>query len=330
MRAILCKEFGPPESLVLDEVPDPTPAPGQVVVDVHACAVNFPDVLIIRNQYQVKPPLPFSPGAEVAGVVSAVGDGVTGLAEGDRVFASTGFGGLAEKVAVPAAACMAVPDETDLVHASAFLYAYGTSQYALRDRADLRPGESLVVLGAAGGVGLAAVELGAVMGADVIAVASTEEKLALCREYGAKMTINYTEEDLKTRIRELTEGRGADVVYDAVGGEYSEPALRSTAWNGRFLVIGFAAGDIPKIPLNLPLLKGCSIVGVFWGAFAGREPERHRRNVEDLVRLWRDGTLRPHVSSTYPLERSGEAIRELADRKAKGKVVVTVRAGARV
>jgi NADPH2:quinone reductase len=324
MRAVLCKEFGPPESLVLEEVGDPQPGPGQVVLDVRACAVNFPDVLIIQNLYQFKPPLPFSPGAEVAGIVRSVADDVSGVAVGDRVFASTGWGGLAEQVATSAASCIPVPDGIDLVPASAFLYAYGTSHHALKDRAELQPGETLVVLGAAGGVGLAAVELGAHVGAVVIAAASTDEKLALCREHGASMTINYTTEDLKTRVRELTDGRGADVVYDAVGGPYSEPALRSIAWGGRFLVVGFAAGEIPRVPLNLPLLKQCSIVGVFWGAFVGREPERHRRNVDELVALWRDGTIHPHVSATYPLERAGEAIRELADRRALGKVVVTV------
>jgi len=310
---------------VLEEVDDPKPGPGQVVIDVHACAINFPDVLMIQDMYQFKPPLPFSPGAEAAGVVRDVGEGVEGIAIGDRVFASTGFGGLAEQVAVAAASCIPVPEGIDLVHASAFLYAYGTSQHALVDRAKLQPGETLVVLGAAGGVGLSAVELGAVMGATVIAAASTEEKLELCREYGAAMTINYAKEDLKQQMRELTGGVGADVVYDAVGGQYSEPALRSTAWGGRFLVIGFAAGDIPKIPLNLPLLRGCDIVGVFWGSFVGRSPQRHRENVNELMKMWQEGKLRPHVSSTYPLERAGEAIRELADRRAKGKVVVTMR-----
>jgi NADPH2:quinone reductase len=323
----LCKEFGPPESLVIEDVDDPTAGPGQVVVDVHACAVNFPDVLIIQNLYQFKPPLPFSPGAEVAGVVSAVGDGVEGLAVGDRVLASTGWGGLAEKVAVAADACVSIPESIDFVHACSFLYAYGTSHYALKDRAHLQPGETLLVLGAAGGVGLAAVELGAVIGATVIAAASSEEKLALCREHGATMTINYAEEDLKTRVRELTGNVGVDVIYDAVGGPYSEPALRSIAWEGRFLVIGFAAGEIPRIPLNLTLLKGCDIVGVFWGAFVGRERARHHENVRELMQLWQDGKLRPHVSATYPLDRAGEAIRELADRKAKGKVVVEVRPG---
>jgi NADPH2:quinone reductase len=311
--------------LVLEEVDDPVPGSGQVVVDVHACAVNFPDVLMIQDMYQFKPPLPFSPGAEVSGIVSAVGPDVTGLDVGDRVIASPGWGGLAEKAAVSAESIIPLPDDIDLVHASSFLYAYGTSQYALKDRGHLQPGETLVVLGAAGGVGLAAVELGAVMGANVIAAASTDDKLELCREYGASMTINYSTEDLKSRIRELTGGKGADVVYDAVGGSYSEPALRSMAWEGRFLVIGFASGEIPKVPLNLALLKSCDIVGVFWGAFVGRERDRHRANIAELMEWWRDGKLRPHVSSIYPLERAGEAIRELADRRAKGKVVVTVR-----
>jgi len=323
VRAVLCKAFGPPESLVLEEVDDPEPDAGQVVVDVAACAVNFPDVLVIQDMYQFKPPLPFSPGAEVAGTVSAVGEGVDGVAVGDRVLASPGWGGLAEKVAVPARTVIPVPEEVDFVHASSFLYAYGTSHYALKDRGRLQPGESLLVLGAAGGVGLAAVELGAVMGANVIAAASTDEKLALCREHGASQTINYETEDLKTRIRELTGGEGANVVYDAVGGQYSEPALRATAWDGRFLVIGFTAG-IPKIALNLTLLKSCSIVGVFWGAFVGREPAKHRANIAELMEWWREGKLHPHVSNTYPLERASEAIRELADRKAKGKVVVTI------
>jgi NADPH2:quinone reductase len=324
MRAVLCKSFGPPESLVLEEVPDPVARDGQVVIDIHACAVNFPDVLMIQDMYQFKPPLPFSPGAEVAGIVGAVGANVDDVSVGDAVIASCGWGGLAEKVAVDARSVIKVPAGIDLLHASSFLYAYGTSQYALRDRGHLAPGESLVVLGAAGGVGLAAVELGAAMGANVIAAASTDEKLDLCREHGASATINYDTEDLKTRMRELTGGAGADVVYDAVGGSYSEPALRAMAWDGRFLVIGFAAGEIPKVPLNLALLKGCSIVGVFWGAFVGREPERHKENVAELMRWWQEGKLHPHVSSTYPLERSGEAIRELADRRAKGKVVVQV------
>jgi NADPH2:quinone reductase len=309
---------------VLDQVDDPRPGSGQIVLDVGACAINFPDLLMIQNLYQFKPELPFAPGGEVAGVVSAIGEGVTGVSVGDRVLASTGWGGLAEKVIVAAAGAIAVPDSIDFIHACGLLYAYGTSYHALHDRAQLRSGEVLLVLGAAGGVGLAAVELGALMGATVIAAASSKEKLELCRDYGAAMTIDYATEDLKTRVRDLTGGIGADVVYDPVGGPYSEAALRSTAWDGRFLVIGFAAGEIPKVPLNLPLLRGCSVVGVFWGAFVAREPERHQQNVAALVRWWEQGKLRPHVSSTYPLERAPEAIRELADRKAKGKVVVTM------
>jgi NADPH:quinone reductase len=324
VKAVLCREYGPPESLVVEDVDDPKPGDGQVVVDVKACAVNFPDVLIIQNLYQFQPPLPFSPGAEIAGIVSAVGAGVNDVGVGYPVFASTGWGGLAEKIAVDARAVIPIPDSIDFVQASAFLFAYGTSHYALKDRGHLQPGETLVVLGAAGGVGLAAVEIGALMGAKVIAAASSDDKLELCREHGAADTINYETEDLKTRMRDLTGGAGADVVYDPVGGTYSQPALRSTAWDGRFLVIGFAAGEIPSVPLNLTLLKGCEIVGVFWGAFVLRDPEGHRRNVEELMGWWRDGRLRPHVSSTYPLERAAEAIRELADRKAKGKVVVTV------
>ena len=324
VRAVLCREFGPPESLTVEDVDEPTPADGQVVVDVRACSVNFPDVLIIQNLYQFKPPLPFSPGAEIAGVVSAVGPNVNGITVGDRILASTGWGGLAEKIAVAAGTVIPIPEGIDFVDASAFLYAYGTSHYALKDRAHLQPGETLVVLGAAGGVGLAAVELGAVMGATVVAAASSDDKLELCRERGASLTINYATEDLKARIREVTGGAGADVIYDPVGGAYSEPALRAIAWEGRFLVIGFAAGQIPAIPLNLALLKGCQIVGVYWGAFVGRYPDRHRQNVEELMGWWRDGKLRPHVSSTYPLERASEAIRELADRRAKGKVVVTI------
>lgn len=324
MRAVLCKAWGPPESLVVEEVADPQPAAGQVIVDVRACSVNFPDVLMIQDLYQFKPQLPFTPGGEVAGVVSAVGEGVEGVSVGDRVLAHGGSGGLAEKVVVAATSTLAMPDGVDFEAASAFLYAYGTSYHALEDRAHLQPGESLLVLGAAGGVGLAAVELGAVMGATVIAAASSEEKLALCRERGASLTIDYEREDLKARVRELTDGKGADVVYDAVGGKYAEPALRSTAWDGRFLVVGFAAGDIPRIPLNLPLLKSCSIVGVFYGAWAAREPARSQANLDRLVEWWAKGEIKPHVSATYPLEHAGQALRDLLDRRAKGKIVVTI------
>lgn len=323
VKALLCKEFGPPESLVVEDVDDPVAGPGQVVVDVHACGMTFPDLLMIQDKYQFKPTLPFSPGGEVGGVICAVGEGVDGLKPGDRVLASTTWGGCAEKVAVGASGVQLVPDGMDLVHAAAFLYAYGTSHHALVDRARIQPGETMLVLGAAGGVGLAAVDIGRVLGARVIAAASSDDKLELCREYGAEETINYSTEDLRSRLKEITGGRGVDVVYDPVGGPYSEPALRSTAWEGRFLVVGFANGDIPRIPLNLALLKGCQIVGVFWGAFVGREPERHRANVEQLRRWWADGQIRPHVSATYPLEQAVQALQDIAERRAKGKVVVT-------
>lgn len=325
MRAVLCKEFGPPDSLVVDDVADPEPGTGQVVVDVHGCGVNFPDVLMIEDKYQFKPPLPFSPGGEIAGVVSAVGEGVDGVTPGDRVLASTGWGGMAERVAVPASAVVPVPEGPDLVEAAGFLFAHGTSHYALKDRARLREGETLLVLGAAGGVGLAAVEIGAVMGASVIAAASSDDKLALCRERGATETINYATEDLRARLKDITDGAGVDVCYDPVGGQYSEPAIRSMAWDGRFLVVGFAAGEIPRIPLNLALLKSCQIVGVFWGAFTGRDPDGHRANLAELLAWWRDGRVKPHISRTFPLERAGDAIAELAERRARGKVVVTPR-----
>jgi NADPH2:quinone reductase len=328
MRAVVCKAFGPPESLVVEDVPEPEAGRGQVVLDVHACAVNFPDVLVIQDKYQFKPPLPFSPGGEVSGVVREVGADVEGpLKVGDRVITSTGWGGMAERVAVAAASVIPVPDQVDLVAASGLLTTYGTTHYALNDRAKLQPGETLLVLGAAGGVGLAAVELGRAMGARVIAAASSEEKLALCRERGADETINYVTEDLKARAKALTDGHGVDVVYDPVGGDYSEAALRAIAWEGRFLVIGFATGDIPRIPLNLALLKSCDIVGVFWGAFVMREPERNRQNIAELLRLWADGGISLYVSVTFPLERGAAAIDELAQRRAMGKVVVVTPAG---
>jgi NADPH2:quinone reductase len=324
MRAVVCKRFGGPEVLELGQVDEPTPGPGQVLVDVKACSVNFPDLLMIQDLYQFKPELPFVPGSEVAGVVRKLGEGVDRFSPGDRVLGSSLFvGGLAEAAVLAADTTVAIPDDVGFEDAAGLLYAYGTSHHALKDRAELKSGQSLLVLGAAGAVGLAAVELGKLMGARVIAAASTEEKLGLCRKYGADETINYSNEDLKTRIRELTGGEGADVVYDPVGGAYSEPALRSTAWNGRFLVVGFAAGDIPRVPLNLALLRGCSIVGVFWGSFVYRQPERHRANVTEMVEWWRQGRLRPHTSAVYPLDRAADALRDLAGRRAMGKVVVT-------
>jgi NADPH:quinone reductase len=324
VKAVLCTQFGGPELLELSDVDDPVAGEGQAVIEVKACAINFPDVLMLHDQYQFKPKLPFSPGGEVAGLVRSVGPGAEGVAAGDRVILSTTIGGLAEQVGAPAASLTLIPDNVDFVEASGLLYAYGTAHHALKDRARLQPGETLVVLGAAGGVGLAAVDLGRLMGARVIAAASTEEKLELCRQHGADATINYETEDLKTAIRELTDGAGADVVYDPVGGPYAEPAVRATAWEGRYLVIGFAAGEIPRIPLNLPLLRGCSVVGVFWGSFAQRDPVHHRRSLDELGAWWQAGQLRPYVSATYPLEQAGDAIAELAERRATGKVVVTV------
>jgi NADPH2:quinone reductase len=321
VRAVVCKHWGPPESLAIEDLPALEPGPGQVVIDVRAASVNFPDLLIIQNQYQFKPPLPFTPGSEVAGVVKAVGAGVTDVRPGDRVLAMTGIGGFAQEVRAGAAAAVKIPDAMRFDEAAALLMTYGTSHYALVDRAKLRAGETLLVLGAAGGVGLSAVEIGKVLGARVIAAASSDEKLAVCREKGAAEVINYAREDLKERVKALTGGKGADVVYDPVGGEYAEAALRSTAWEGRFLVIGFTAG-IPKIPLNLVLLKGCQLVGVFWGSFTGREPEKNRAYIRELLDWYVAGKIRPHVSASYPLEKVADALRDMGARKVTGKVVL--------
>jgi NADPH:quinone reductase len=323
MKAALCKTLGPPEGLVVEDVPDPSPGPGQVLLDVKACGVAFPDTLIVQGKYQFQPDLPFAPGSEVAGVVKELGEGVSSVKPGDRVIAAAMWGGFAEQLAVDAARLIPMPPEMDFASASGFLMNYATSYYALADRARLQEGETLLVLGAAGGVGLTAVELGAVMGARVIAAASTDEKLELCRKYGASETINYSTEDLRARLKEIAPG-GPDVIYDPVGGSFSEQALRSIAWKGRFLVIGFTAGDIPKIALNLPLLKGCEIVGVFWGSFTQREPKRNAEIIARLMELYVAGKIHPHVSATYPLERASEALRAVMDRKAQGKIVIVV------
>src|SRR5437660_6019679 len=323
MKAVLCKQYGPPESLVIEDLPPQKPGPGEVVVSVKAASVNFPDFLIIQNKYQFKPPLPFSPGSELAGVVKEVGAGVSNVRPGDRVIAFTTYGAFAEEVKTEAARLLPLPEKMDFVTGAAFLLTYGTSDHALRDRGALKAGESLLVLGAAGGVGLAAIEIGSALGARVIAAASSEAKLAVCREHGADATINYATEDLRKRVQALTEGRGVDVVYDPVGGAYSEAAFRSLAWRGRLLVVGFAAGEIPKLPLNLPLLKGAAVVGVFWGDFARREPQRFAESIAQLGRWYREGKLRPHVSQTLPLAQAADAIMLLASRKAKGKIVLT-------
>ena len=322
MKAVLCKAYGPPESLVVEDVPSPVAGPGEVVVSVKTASVNFPDVLIIQNKYQVKPPLPFSPGSELAGVVKSVGDDVTRWKPGDAVMAITGYGAFSEEVKVDVSRLLPIPTGMDFVSAAAFGLTYATSEHALCDRGDLKAGETLLVLGASGGVGIAAIEIGKVLGARVIACASTDDKLAVCREHGADDTINYATEDLRERIKAITGGKGADVVYDPVGGTYTELALRSIAWRGRLLVVGFAAGDIPKIPLNLTLLKGCAIVGVFWGEFTRREPQRFLAAMDKLGRWFAEGKLKPHVSKTFPLERAADALAMMAGRNVKGKVVI--------
>ncbi len=324
MKAILCQQYGPPETLRLTQVPEPQPTVGQVLIGVEACGVNFPDTLIIDGKYQVKPPMPFTPGGEVAGRVLSVGEGVTTVKPGDRVFALTGYGGFAEQVVANTTTTLPIPDGMDFVTAASTMYTYGTSYHALKDRANLQAGETLLVLGAAGGVGLAALQLGVLLGARVIAAASSEEKLAVCRELGASETINYTTEDLRTRINELTGGKGVDVVYDPVGDRFAEPAVRSLAWRGRYLVVGFAAGRIPSIPLNLALLKGASIAGVFWGAFAQREPKRSRQNFEQLLTWITAGQLKQHIHKQYLLADAPAALRDLLDRKVIGKAVVII------
>lgn len=322
MKALLCTVHGDPELLEWKEVPDLEPGRGQLLVDVAAAGVNFPETLIIRNLYQFKPPLPFVPGGEAAGTVVAVGEGVTRFRPGDRVIAMTGTGAFAERMLASETQAVPLPEGLPFDIAAGFTMTYGTSHHALKQRARLQPGETLLVLGAAGGVGLAAVELGVLMGAKVIAAASTDAKLDLARHYGASETINYATEDLKERVKALTGGRGVDVIYDPVGDRLAEPAFRSIAWNGRYLVIGFAGGEIPKLPLNLPLIKGASIVGVFWGAFTAHEPEVHAANMRELVGWLSEGKLKPHVGARLPLAEGGRAIRMLMDRQAMGKVIL--------
>lgn len=324
MRAIVCKKYGPPSDLVLEELPGLKPGPKEVLVSIKACSVNFPDTLIVQGLYQFKPELPFTPGSDISGVVKEVGEGVSHLKPGDEVFGMVMTGGFAEEAIVAAKMCFPKPPNMDFPIAASFLMAYGTSYHALKDRAKIKEGETLLVLGASGGVGLAAVELGKILGARVIAAASTDEKLALCKEYGADEVINYTTEDLKSRVKELTENKGADVVYDPVGGPFSEAALRATGWDGRFLVVGFAAGEIPKIPINLTLLKGCSIVGVFWGSFAMKFPNENIKNTMELMQLFSQGKLKPHIHGVYPLEDTVIALEEMMNRKVRGKIIIGV------
>ncbi len=324
MKAVVCVEHGPPEALKVQDMPMPVPGPGQVRIKVEAAGVNFPDTLIIQNLYQFKPSLPFVPGGEAAGTIDALGEGMTGFSLGDRVVAMTGHGCFAEYLIANRGQVVPVPADMPADVAAGFTMTYGTSHHALKQRARLQPGETLLVLGAAGGVGLSAVELGVLMGARVIAAASTDEKLELARQYGAEAGINYTTEDLKERVKALTGGKGADVIYDPVGDRLAEPAFRSIAWNGRYLVVGFAGGAIPSLPLNLPLIKGASIVGVFWGAFTQAEAPLHRENMAELLAWYREGRLKPLVSRHFSLEEGPQAIRWMMDRKATGKVILTV------
>jgi NADPH2:quinone reductase len=322
MRAVRVHELTGPAALRVDDVPDLEPGPGQVVIDVRAAGVNFPDILITRGQYQFKPAPPFSPGGEVAGVVRAIGSGVTSLKVGDRVASTMLYGGYAEQAVVPEPMAVRLPDAVSFEVGAATLLTYLTTYHALVDRAALHKGESLLVLGAAGGVGTSAVELGALLGARVIAAASSEDKLAFCREHGASEGIDYSKQDLKEQLKALTKGNGVDVIYDPVGGSVAEPALRGIAWQGRYLVIGFAAGEIPKIPLNLVLLKGCQIVGVFWGSFAMREPAKNHAHAEQLFAWVAEGKLRPAIDATFPFTQAAEALRRIEQRQVKGKVVL--------
>ena len=327
MKAVVCKVWGPPESLVVEELPTPVPKAGEVLLDIKAASVNYPDVLMIQKKYQVQPPLPFTPGSEVAGVVSALGEGVTNVKLGDRVIGFVGLGGFAEQVVAPAAGLIPIPPGISDEVAAAFTLVYGTSHHAVLDRGELKAGQTMLVLGAAGGVGLAAVEIGKAIGARVIAAASSAEKLALCEKHGADVLINYETEELREALKraQLEHGmnsRGVDVVFDPVGGKFAEPAFRSIAWRGRYLVIGFANGQIPALPWNLALLKGASIMGVFWGEFVKREPKANLSGIAEMMTWMREGKIRPHISRVYSLDEAPLALNDLLARKATGKLVI--------
>lgn len=323
MHALMCERFGPPEDLILRQVPVPRPAAGEVLIRVHAAGLNFPDSLSIQDKYQIKAPLPFPPGGELAGVVSEIGPGVTRFEVGDRVAALTHWGGFAEYVAAREETVTQVPETMDLDTAAAFSLVYGTAHHALKQRGALKPGETVLVLGASGGVGLAAVEVAKAMGARVIAAASTPEKLAIAKAHGAEELVNYAEEDLKAIVKGMTSGTGVDVIYDPVGDKLADPAFRTIGWGGRYLVIGFAGGQIPAVPFNLPLIKGAAIVGVFWGDFVAREPALHHANMAELYAMHARGELKPLLSRRFPLAEGGAAIRLIMDRKVTGKVIVT-------
>ncbi|MFZ1923214.1 MAG: NADPH:quinone oxidoreductase family protein [Xanthobacteraceae bacterium] len=322
MKAALCTNFCTPDQLEIADIAEPQAAPGEAVVRVEAAALNFFDTLIIAGKYQHKPPFPFSPAAEFAGVVESIGNGVIAVAPGDRVMGNIGWGAAREAVAVPADALVKIPPELDMDRAAGLTVTYGTTLYALRERAALKAGETLAVLGASGGTGLAAVEIGKIMGARVIACASADDKLAFAREHGADETVNYAREDLRGALKKLGGEHGIDVVYDPVGGRYAEPAVRALAWEGRYLVIGFAAGEIPKLPLNLVLLKSCDIRGVLWGSWVKREPQAQRALMTDIMQWCAQGKLKPHVHATYPLAEIAAALNAIADRKVMGKIVL--------
>lgn len=322
MKAVVCKAWGLPDTLVVENLPDVIPGPGQVAIDINAAGVNFPDVLIIQNKYQFRPELPFTPGSELAGVVRAVGEGVTQYKAGDKVIAFTPQGAFAQQIAVPVQAVMPMPAEMDFDTAAAITLTYGTSHHAVVDRAQLKAGETMLVLGAAGGVGLAAIEIGKALGARVIAAASSDEKLAVCKAHGADALINYSTQDLREAIKAATDGKGPDVIYDPVGGIYAEPAFRSIGWRGRYLVVGFANGEIPKLPLNLTLLKGASLVGVFWGEFTKREPKENLKAMRELMSWLAAGKINPHISGRYALADTPKALNDMAARKVTGKVVI--------
>ncbi len=325
MKAVLCTSYGPPENLTFEEIEDPSPKTGEVLIDVYAAGLNFPDTLQIEGKYQFQPPFPFTPGSEVAGIVAEVGDGVTRVKPGDRVLAMVGTGAMAERAIGPEAGVDLIPDSMDMRTASGFGMIYGTSYHALKQRADLQPGETLLVLGASGGVGLAAVEIGKAFGARVIAAASTDDKLQVAKNAGADELINYSEGVLKEKVKDLTDQKGADVIYDPVGGDLFDQCTRCINWKGRLLVIGFTSGRIPSMPANLALLKGCQLVGVFWGSFRGREPDVHAQNVRDLFEMYNEGKLKPLVKDCFPLERYADALNLFIQRKAVGKVVLEVR-----
>lgn len=324
MRAILCNEWGEPDTLTLGEAPSPVAGVGEVALRVRAAGVNFADIVLVRGQYQEKPPFPFSPGLEAAGEILSVGEGVTGISPGDRVMTVPGVGAFAEEVIAKASDVFAIPEGMDFVTAAAFPVAYGTSHLALTERAAMKAGEWLLVLGAGGGVGLTAVECGKALGATVIAAASSSEKLDLARAHGADHGINYVDDDLRAEVRKLTDGRGVDVVYDPVGGEVSKAALRSLAWCGRLLVIGFAAGEVPQIPANYLLVKNISVVGVYWGAYKTKEPETYRGTFDELATWYAEGHLKPHVSQIFPLAQAPEAMGVLDSRQATGRLVIDI------